>query len=96
MESITKEWILDWNNILDAVELIVIDEHRCDNMMSEDTAVLKCNSSFHHTIRWRVAKVWIAGSEEVEDGEADEIGEIKNLTTIPIVYCPFCGEHLQL
>jgi hypothetical protein len=85
---------MDWNNILDDVELSILDEHRCDNILGEDTAVLKCNSSFHQKIKWRLANVWVAGSEEVEDQQADEIGEILKLTTIPIAYCPFCGEHL--
>lgn len=35
-----------------------------------------------------------ATEKELEDGEADEVGEILYFTSISISFCPFCGEKL--
>ncbi len=85
---------MDWKQIVSTVELEMIDEHRCKNNHDADIAILNCYFSLNSEYKWRIVKVWIAGDEEVLDGEADEIGEIKKLTTILIEYCPFCGEKL--
>ena len=87
---------MNWNDILDFAELSVLNKHKCEKNEDEDTAILYCKSSVTGFSNWILANVWIAGNEEVEDGEADEIGEIKKLTTITISYCPFCGDLLRL
>lgn len=87
--------MVNWNNILNVVEMRVIDEHRCKEKLYDNNAILKCKSEFNQAIKWVLVDVWIAGKEEVADGEADEIGEVKKLTTIFISYCPFCGEYLK-
>ncbi len=35
-----------------------------------------------------------ATEKELEEGEADEVGEILFFTSISIIFCPFCGEKL--
>lgn len=35
-----------------------------------------------------------ATEKELEDGEADEIGEILFFSSITISFCPFCGKEL--
>ena len=43
---------------------------------------------------WYLAKVCLADEQVVYDGEADEIGEVLELSCFRICYCPFCGEKL--
>ena len=86
---------MDWNNILDFIELSVVDEHDCNKNKDSEVAVLKCTFALTNEENWRVVKVWIAGDKEVADEEAEEIGEVIKLTTIPIAFCPFCGEKLE-
>jgi hypothetical protein len=35
-----------------------------------------------------------ATEKDLEDGEADQIGELLFSTVIAISFCPFCGKHL--
>lgn len=47
------------------------------------------------------AKQWIfecklfASAEWVKDGEANEVGELLSDCTIPVNFCPYCGEKLN-
>ena len=40
--------------------------------------------------------VWISTIEDVQSRSAKEIGEVMNLSSIKVSYCPFCGEKLSL
>lgn len=39
--------------------------------------------------------VWVSTIEDVQSGDAKEIGEVLNLSSIKVYYCPFCGGHLE-
>jgi hypothetical protein len=42
-----------------------------------------------------MARIWLAGAEEIRKGEASEVGELVSLSLIEINYCPFCGQQLE-
>ena len=78
-------------------EVRVYDQHKC--ALSEehvDTAVLYVSSpGSDSTPDWAMARIWLAGAEEIRKGEASEVGELVSLSLIEINYCPFCGQKLQ-
>ena len=76
----------------------VYDQHKCAATGGHDEIALLYISSPKSDLPpdWTMARIWLAGSEEVHDGEADEVGEALRLSLIEIKYCPFCGQELQL
>jgi len=85
----------NWQDILIFHELNVEEKHICDHNKDIDIAVINCYSAIDKKKHWVVVQVWIAGEEEVSDGEADEVGEVKQVSVLRIKFCPFCGERLE-
>ena len=79
-------------------EVRVYDQHKCAaSLKHDDVAVLYVSSLYtDSTPDWAMARIWLAGAEEVRNGEAGEVGESMSLTLIAINYCPFCGQKLEL
>ena len=78
-------------------EVRVYDQHKCAaSEEHDDTAVLYVSSP-DTDLRpdWAMARIWLAGAEEVRNGEASEVGESLSLSLIAINYCPFCGQKLK-
>ena len=44
---------------------------------------------------WEIFSIWVATQEDVKEGEADAVGELMNLSSITVNYCPFCGADLH-
>ena len=78
-------------------EVRMYDQHKC--AVSEehvDTAILYVSSPESDSASdWAMARIWLAGAEEVGNGEASEVGELVSLSLTEINYCPFCGQKLQ-
>ena len=43
---------------------------------------------------WALFSVWLATAEDVAVGDATELDELLNLSSVKIQFCPFCGEKL--
>jgi len=75
----------------------VLRQHSCvENKMPELLRV--CLVSFETMENkevWEIFSIWIATEADVNGGEADEVGELLNLSSITISYCPFCGVNLD-
>ena len=78
-------------------EVRVYDQHKCAaSEEHNDTAVLYVSSpDTGLKPDWAMARIWLAGAEEVRNGEASEVGESLSLSLIAINYCPFCGQKLE-
>ncbi|GAB3104804.1 hypothetical protein G8770_21180 [Aestuariicella hydrocarbonica] len=44
---------------------------------------------------WELFSLWLANEGDVESGEAETVGELLNLSSIKVNYCPFCGLSLE-
>jgi hypothetical protein len=75
----------------------VYDQHKCAASEEyDDTAILYVSSpDTDLKPDWAMARIWLAGAEEVLSGEASEVGESLDLSLIAINYCPFCGQKLE-
>ncbi len=47
---------MNWNEILNPIELNAIDEHDCENNKDSDTAVLNCFFEVTNKTKWRLAE----------------------------------------
>ncbi len=45
---------------------------------------------------WELFTLWLANASDVASGEAENEGEVLNLSSVKIAFCPFCGTHLSL
>jgi hypothetical protein len=45
---------------------------------------------------WEFFSIWLANDADVAGGEAEENGELMNLSSVRINFCPFCGEQLEI
>ena len=74
--------------------------HNCEhNKEHYDTAILNVTSletDSNPEAYWVMAKIWLAGEEEIQDGEAEELGEVMSSFFLSINYCPFCGSELKV
>ncbi len=43
---------------------------------------------------WELFSLWLANADDVASGEAEEEGELLNLSSIKVQYCAFCGAKL--
>lgn len=75
----------------------VYDQHKCAaSWERDDTAVLYVSSpDINLEPDWAMARIWLAGAEEVRNGDASAVGDSMNLSLIAIHYCPFCGQKLE-
>lgn len=71
-------------------------QHTCEsNELPELLRVL--NVSLQNNIEkqhWELFSIWAATEADVANDEAEKIGEILNLSSVKIRYCPFCGHEL--
>ena len=44
---------------------------------------------------WEFFSIWLANEADVQSGEAEEVGELMNLSSVKINFCPFCGSELE-
>ena len=75
----------------------VYDQHECAaSGERDDTAILYVSSpDTDLKSDWAMARIWLAGAEEVRNGDASAVGDSMNLSLIAINYCPFCGQKLE-
>jgi len=75
----------------------IIRQHSCTgNKMPELLRI--CLVSFEGVESeavWELFSIWIATQADVADEVADTVGELMNLSSITIDYCPFCGIELN-
>ncbi len=71
--------------------------HKCNkNISTTDTRIFRANDKDNNVDNsWYLAKAWIADKKEVYDEEAEEVGELINLSMFFINFCPFCGKELK-
>lgn len=70
--------------------------HYCDNMPTESIAVIYSDPyEVGEKKRWWLYIYEEATEEDVEEFEAEEVGEILSNYEIPITFCPFCGIDLR-
>lgn len=71
--------------------------HNCDdNGADQETKILQSKDiMIDDTNAWYLANVWVADKTEVNDGEAEEIGELICSSSFLVKFCPFCGVELS-
>jgi len=79
---------------LSVIDLVIKSEHMCNRDVGDDVRIIYCRSLTDNVEKWILTKTWIAGEEELLDGEAEYIGEVIQFSTVLIRYCPFCGQKL--
>ena len=81
----------DWNKLgFNAVQV-----HSCDMGPKGDSLGILQLDNEDCEPYWALVSVRVAGSKEVEDGEAKRSGEILSSTEIAIMFCPYCGVNLK-
>ena len=75
----------------------VYDQHKCAASGERDDTAILYVSSPDTDLKpdWAMARIWLAGTEEVRNGDASAVGDSMNLSLIAINYCPFCGQKLE-
>ncbi|MGD9161134.1 MAG: hypothetical protein PVG39_22140 [Desulfobacteraceae bacterium] len=70
--------------------------HYCNHMPTEGIAVIYFDPyDVGDKKRWWLSICEEATEEDVEEFEAEEVGEILSNYEIPIIFCPFCGTDLR-
>jgi hypothetical protein len=72
-------------------------EHCCpENHLPEQLRILKL-AALDPNIKpnWEFFSIWLANESDVASGEAEEIGELMNLSSVKIHFCPFCGTAIE-
>lgn len=75
----------------------VNSRHECDSNELPDYLRVY-NISMQDNIaekHWELFSIWLANESDVISGEADEIGEVLNLSSMKVNFCPFCGLKLN-
>ena len=70
--------------------------HQCDKSTRNDLEIV--HTDFNEEIgrkQWWFHLYKEASEEDLELGEADQVGEILFSKRIVISFCPFCGEKLE-
>lgn len=44
---------------------------------------------------WELFSLWLANQDDIDAGDAQHAGELLNLSSIKIRFCPFCGDTLN-
>lgn len=72
-------------------------EHVCDeNKMPNQLLIFHVDEySGQEQDHFELFTAWISTQEDVASGDARDIGEILNLSSIEVNYCPFCGGKLE-
>ena len=87
--------MLEWKEAISDPDIELIEIHTCPQNKKKTTGILKCKFEDTPEQIWMLVSVWIAGKEEVMDGEADYPDEIMSSSMIAVNYCPFCGAELK-
>ncbi len=69
------------------------DKTDSKNLEIQNAAIF-CSLSDNSPYSWSYAHVWLADKREINDREAEEIGEVMSSYLFQINFCPFCGEEL--
>ena len=85
----------EWKEIFKDPEEEIIQSHECGRNDHDTIGILLTRHVHSPVDVWTLASAWIAGEEEVLDGQADSVGEVKSSSQIAINYCPFCGIGLD-
>jgi hypothetical protein len=85
-----------WKDVISDPDIDVIKIHTCSRNKKKTAGLLMCQFEDTREPVWMLVNVWIAGEEEVQDGEADYSGEILSTSMIAVNYCPFCGKTLTV
>lgn len=72
-------------------------EHKCqDNIFINDGIKIIYGPDLDTDWEtWILQKIYYSTEKDVEDGEAETIGEIIDQGAFIINYCPFCGKKLE-
>ncbi len=72
----------------------ILATHNCqENNLPEHLRILRIELDEAGSKQgWEFFSIWLANESDVADGEA---GELMNLSSVKISYCPFCGENLE-
>ena len=72
------------------------EQHLCEhNELPEHLQVYRVTEVNEEPMdQWEIFSLWLATGEDVMQGEAEEEGELLNLSSIKIAFCPFCGDKL--
>ena len=73
-------------------------EHSCDaNELPDHLKIYKVMAiDGEAQDHWELFTLWLANGDDVACGEAENEGELLNLSSIKVTYCPFCGAKLQI
>ena len=73
------------------------NEHTCEqNELPDQLRIFHVRESYgKEKDHYELFSVWISDMSDVQRGEALEVGEILNLSSIKVQYCPFCGHYLK-
>lgn len=73
------------------------EAHQCDaNELPEYLRLYRVEAIEGKPLdHWELFTLWLANGDDVMAGEAEEEGELLNLSSIKVRYCPFCGEELS-
>lgn len=75
---------------------LLAEQHVCEqNELPEHLQVFRVSEvNGEPQDQWEIFSLWLATNEDVMVGEAEEEGELLNLSSIKIAFCPFCGSSL--
>jgi len=75
----------------------ILSTHNCEeNHLPEHLRILCVElDESDSQQQWEFFSIWFANKSDVAAGEAEEVGELMNLSSVKINYCPFCGENLE-
>lgn len=74
----------------------ITEQHECDaNHLPQQLRILKLLPDDPKQVAWEFFSIWLANAEDVELGEAEVVGELMNLSSVKVNFCPFCGVKLS-
>ena len=90
-----KNDLSNWEQWLEDIR--IGEEHKCsENEEYYDTAILKVSCIETNSPYYLIAaRVCLADDKWVEDGEAEEVGELIESNFFMVNFCPYCGEKLM-
>ncbi len=76
----------------------VIESHSCSANDLPNHLRVYLVDQFGEDVKtqWELFSIWEATETDVICGEASEVGELMNLSSIKLNYCPFCGKKLEI
>ncbi|MBE9515386.1 MAG: hypothetical protein IME93_00260 [Proteobacteria bacterium] len=68
--------------------------HNCKENTSNDVRIVFDKINVEKTA-WFCEQTWFASKVEVENGEAENVGDTISFHIFLVNFCPFCGEKLN-